>query len=142
MDKARKPRRLRPRAKSLPECLREFLTANVFRQVRKVADSRKKPRWDIHPLLMILLTMTWCCGDSLPEKFEAAEGYYVVCRSKRRRPGKTFQGFQQAVSKLPMPVLRTLAGEIRGRIERLFGDRLLVIANGSSGAFAGSVWTT
>lgn len=126
MDKARKPPRLRPRAKSLPECLREFLTPSVFRQVRKVADSRKKPRWDLHPLLMILLTMTWCCGDSLPEKFEMARGFYVVCRSKRRRPGKTFQGFQQAIRKLPMPVLRTLAAGIRGRIEELFGDRLLV----------------
>ena len=126
MDKARKLRRLRPRAKSLPECLREFLTPSVFRQVRKVANSRKKPRWDIHPLLGILLMTTWCCGDSAPEKFETARGFYVACHTKRRRPGRTFQGFQQAISKLPMPVLRTLAKEIRGRIERLFGDRLLV----------------
>jgi hypothetical protein len=126
MDKARKPRQLRPVAKSLPECLREFLTASVFKQVRKAAGSRKKPRWDPQPLLMILLTMTWCCGDSLPEKFEAARGYYVVSHSKRRRPGKTVQGFQQAVKKLPMPVFRTLAAQIRGRIEKLFGDRLLV----------------
>jgi len=125
MDKATKPRRLRPAAKSLPECLREFLTPSVFRQVRKAADSRKKPRWDIQPLLMILLTMTWCCGDSLAEKFEAARGFYVVSHSKRRRPGKTVQGFQQAVKKLPMPVFRTLAAQIRRRIEELFGDRLL-----------------
>jgi hypothetical protein len=126
MDKARKPRQLRPVAKSLPECLREFLTPSVFRQVRKAAGSRKKPRWDIQPLLMILLTMTWCCGDSLPEKFEAARGFYVVSHSKRRRPGKTVQGLQQAVKKLPMPVFRTLTAEIRGRIEKLFGQRLLV----------------
>lgn len=126
MDMARKPRRLRPGAKSLPECLREFLTPSVFKQVRKTAGSRKKPRWEIQPLLMILLTMTWCCGDSLPEKFEAARGFYVVSHSKRRRPGKTLQGFQQAVKKLPMPVFRTLTAEIRGRIEKLFGDRLLI----------------
>jgi hypothetical protein len=46
--------------------------------------------------------MTSCCGESLPEKFEAARGFYVICRDKRRRPGETFQGFQQAVGKLPM----------------------------------------
>jgi len=67
--------------------------------------------------------MTWCCGDSLPEKFEAARGFYVVCHDKRRRPGETFQGFQQAVGKLPMAVLRVLARGIRGRIEQLLGDR-------------------
>ena len=62
-----------------------------------------------------------------PETFETARGFYVACHPKRRRPGKSFQGFQQAVKKLPMPVLRTLAAEVRGRIERLFGDRLLVL---------------
>jgi hypothetical protein len=60
------------------------------------------------------LTMTWCCGDSLPEKFEAARGFYVICHDKRRRPGETFQGFQQAVGKLPMAVLRALTRGIRG----------------------------
>jgi len=81
------------------------------------------PRWDIGPLLLVLLTMTWCCGDSLPEKFEAARGFYVICHDKRRRPGETFQGFQQAVGKLPMAVLRALARGIRGRIEHLLADR-------------------
>ncbi len=126
MDKARKPRRLRPLAKSLPECLSELLTPSVFRQVRKAAGSRKKPRWEVQPLLMILLTMIWCCGDSLPEKFEAARGFYVVSHGKRRRPGKTSQGFQQALKKLPMPVFRALATQIRVRIEKLFSDRLLI----------------
>jgi len=70
--------------------------------------------------------MTWCCGDSLPEKFEAARGFYITCHPKRRRPGETFQGFQQAVERLPMWVLRQMAAGIRGRIERLFGSRLLI----------------
>jgi hypothetical protein len=81
------------------------------------------PRWDVGPLLLVLLTMTWCCGDSLPEKFEVARGFYVICHDKRRRPGETFQGFQQAVGKLPMAVLRALAGGIRRRIELLLADR-------------------
>jgi len=92
--------------------------------VRKATGRRKKPRWDLYPLVYVLLAMTWCCGDSLPEKFEVARGFYVVCCPKRKRPGKSFQGFEKAVRKLPMPVLHTLAGAIRGRIEVLFGDRL------------------
>ncbi len=117
--------RLRPSARSLPEAIRQFLTPQVFKQVRKAASRRKKPRWDIHPLVYVLLTMTWCCGDSLPEKFEAAKGFYAMSCPKRRRPGKSFAGFEKAMIKLPTPVLRTLAHALRGRIESLFGKRLL-----------------
>jgi hypothetical protein len=81
------------------------------------------PRWDVHPLLFVFLTMTWCCGESLAERFETARGFYVICHEKRRRPGETFQGFQQALEKLPMAVLRALARAVRCRIEKLLSDR-------------------
>ena len=121
--RARKPR-LRPKAKSLPQAMREFLTAAVFKQVRKAAPRRKRPRWDIHPLLYVLLLSTWCVGDSLPEKFEVARGFYVVCCPKRRRPGRSFAGFEKALAKLPMPVLRGLGAALRSRIVAVFGQRL------------------
>lgn len=117
--------RLRPAAKSLPQAMREFLTPAVFRQVRKRVGQRKQPRWDVHPLLLVLLLSTWCTGDNLPEKFEAAKGFYVVCCPKRKRPGKSFSGFEKALAKLPMPVLRTLAEALRGRLQARFGRRLL-----------------
>jgi hypothetical protein len=123
MGSARKRARQRKRAKSLIESMREFLTPAVFKQVRNAARRRKSPRWDLHALLYILLVSTWCCGDSLPEKFEAARGFYVVCCSKRRRPGKSFSGFEKALGKLPMPVLRALSGAVRGRMEAVFKDR-------------------
>lgn len=117
---------MRHRAKSLPECIRDFLTPAVWKQARQASNRRKKPRWDVHPLCFVLLAMTWCCGDSLPEKFETTRGFYVACHPKRRRPGETFQGFQQALERLPMGVLRRMGEGMRGRIERLFGSRLLV----------------
>ena len=33
----------------------------------------------------------------------------MVCCPKRKRPGKSFAGFEKAIAKLPMPVLRALA---------------------------------
>ena len=120
---ARKPR-LRPKAKSLPQAMREFLTPVVFRQVRKAASQRKRPRWDIHPLLYVLLLSTWCVGDSLPEQFEVARGFYIACCPKRKRPGKSFAGFEKALAKLPMPVLRTLSAALRSRIVAVFDRRL------------------
>ncbi len=123
MANARKRARQRRRTKSLIGSMREFLTPMVFKQVRNASKRRKSPRWDLYPLLYILLLTTYCCGDNLPEKFEAAKGFYVVCCPKRKRPGASFSGFEKAVSRLPMPVLRTLAAAIRGRIVTIFGER-------------------
>lgn len=123
MAHARKRVRQRRRAKSLIGSMREFLTPAVFKQVRNAAKRRKSPRWDLHPLLWILLLTTYCAGDSLPEKFEAARGFYVVCCPKRKRPGKSFAGFEKAIAKLPMPVLRALAAGIRGRFPAVFRER-------------------
>lgn len=124
MAQARKSGKLRPNAKSLPQAMREFLTPEVFKQVRNFFTRRKQPKWDIHPLVYILLMMSWCCGDSLPEQYETARGFYVVCCAKRKRPGKTFSGFERAVARLPMPVLRALAAALRERIVKVFGERL------------------
>ena len=123
MANARTRARQRRRAKSLIGSMREFLTPTVFKQVRNVSNRRKHPRWDLHPLLYVLLLTTYCCGDSLPERFEAAKGFYVVCCPKRKRPGSCFTGFEKALAKLPMPVLRALAAGIRGRVETIFGPR-------------------
>ncbi len=123
MANARKRARQRRRAKSLIGSMREFLTAEVFKQVRNSSRRRKSPRWDLHPLLYILVLTTYCCGDSLPEKFEAARVFYVASCPKRKRPGRHFSGFEKAVAKLPMPILRALAAGIRGRIPAVFGDR-------------------
>jgi hypothetical protein len=116
VNQARKPGRLRPHARSLMQALGEFLTPQVWKQVRNAASRRKLPRWDVRPLVLVLLTMTWCCGDSLAERFEAARGFYVVCHDKRRRPGTTFQGFLQALDRLPMSVLRALSAALRAMI--------------------------
>src|SRR5580700_395950 len=120
---ARTRARQRRRTKSLMESMRNFVTPEVIKQVRNASNRRKHPRWDLHPLLYMLLLTTYCCGDSLPEKFEAAKGFYVACCPKRKRPGTTFTGFEKAVAKLPMPVLRALAAGLRGRIEAIFGER-------------------
>jgi hypothetical protein len=76
--------------------------------------------------LFVLLVMTWCAGDSLPERFETARACYVALHQRRRRPGKTFAGFEKALGKLPLPVLRAVAAAVRGRLARVFARRLWV----------------
>lgn len=121
--KARK--RLRAQAKNLPQSMREFLTPQCFKQIRNQATcQRKKPRWDVHPLIYVMLLMVWSAGDSLPERFEVARSVYIACCPKRRRPGKSFSGFEKALRQLPMPMLRAVGAALRTRILQVFGDRL------------------
>jgi hypothetical protein len=121
------PRRLRRHARSFVDCLRDFLTPALWKQAHRQRHcSRRSSRWDTQPLLLVLLLMTWCCGDSQPERFETAKAFCVACLPKRRRPGRTVQGFQKALAQLPTRVVRTLAAGIRqvvaSRLARHWGD--------------------
>jgi hypothetical protein len=108
------PRRLRRHARSFVDCLREFLTPALWKQAHgQRPRKRRSSRWSTQPLVLVLLLMTWCCGDSQPERFETAKAFCVACLPKRRRPGRTVQGFQKALAKLPLRVLRAFAAGIR-----------------------------
>jgi Transposase DDE domain len=112
--------RLRPSAKSFLESIRQFVTPAVWRQGHQVPKGKKrKCRWEIQPLVMTLVLMTWSCGESQAERFEAAKAFCVVCRPKQKRPGGTIAGFQKALARLPMPVLRAIVAGVRGRIAAL-----------------------
>jgi hypothetical protein len=112
-------------SESFLDCLRQFLTPYVWKQAQHAGKRpRASSRWSTQRLIMVLLVTTWCCGDSLPERFETARAFYVACQRRRKQPGKTFAGFQQALEKLPMPILRTLAVGVRQQIPRLFDMRV------------------
>jgi Transposase DDE domain len=113
--------RLRPHARGFLDSLREFLTPAIWKHAEQArACRRRSPRWATQPLVLTLLVMTWCCGDSQAERFETAKGFTAVCLFKRRRPGQTVQGFQKALAKVPLSVLRAVAAGVRCRLLRLF----------------------
>lgn len=110
-----------PQAAAFARVLRDFLTPGVFRQAhqanpRRAAEHRK--RWELQPLLTVLLLITWTQGESLPDQFEVARACYVALHPKRRQPGRTFSGFEKALARLPMPVLRALVVAVRGVLAR------------------------
>ncbi len=107
-------RRLRPQARSFVHCLREFLTPALYKQAHQQRQGQKRSsRWSTQPLLLVLLLMTWTCGDSQAERFETARACCVALLPRRRRPGRTVAGFQKALARLPSRVLRTVAAGIR-----------------------------
>ena len=115
------------RPQSFLHCLGYFLTPHVWKQAQQAVPCRRRvQRWQRQPLLAVLLVMTWCAGDSLPERFETARAFYVALHPRRRRPGKTFAGFEKALGKLPVPVLRAVARAVRGRLALVFAQRFWV----------------
>lgn len=118
---SRKPRK---RERRFASCLRDFLTPALFRQVYRLVSKRSNRRWTLQPLLYVLLCMTWCLGDSQPERFETARAFCVALRPKRRRPGKTHQGFQKALERLPCSILRAVATLFRKHLLVRFGALL------------------
>jgi Transposase DDE domain len=122
-------RQLRPlqQPRSLMDFARQFLTPQVFKQARRAVPRRRPTaRWDRQPLPWVALAMTWAAGDSREERFVTARGFYVASHEARKRPGKTLQGFQKALSRLPMRTLRAFATGVRTQIRLRFAERLLV----------------
>lgn len=122
-------RRLRQlqRPRSLLDFVRQFLTPQTFKQARQAVPRRTAARrWDLQPLLLIALAMTWASGDSQDERFETARGFYVAAYRARKRPGKTLQGFQKALARVPMRQLGAFSAGVRAQIRSRFGPRLLV----------------
>jgi hypothetical protein len=109
--------KLRPCAKSFLDSLRELLTPAIWKQAERARGSKRaQARWKTQPLILTLLVMSWCCGDSQAERFETAKGFTTLCLAKRRRPGSCVQGFQLALAKLPTRVLRVIAAGVRARL--------------------------
>ena len=129
--KAQRTSRKRPRGlrRSLVEILREFLTPALWRQahqVRRRTQRKSSPRWMLQPLVLMLLLMAWSHGDSQADRFEYAKAYCQVCLQRRRNPGKTVQGFQKALARLPVAVLRILAAGVRVVLAARLGEHWFV----------------
>jgi hypothetical protein len=98
-------------------CLRHFLTPALLRQVHAAHGRHKRHRecrWGLHALVVTLALFGLAAGDSQQERFEVARSFYVnALAPKRKRPGKTVEGFRSALARLPMYVLRLFAAGLR-----------------------------
>lgn len=111
---------------SFLDAWRYFLTPQLWKQVLAAWRPGKASRWQPQPLVFVLLVLTWCSGDSSPERFETARAFYVALYQKRRRPGTTCEGFQKALARVPMTALRLVAGAVRRRLAQVFAARFEV----------------
>jgi len=124
MASARRRKKQRRRTRNLGDCVRKFLTPQLWKQVQiGIKCPWQASRWRIQPLVMVLVLMTFACGNSQEERFESARAVVVALLPKRRRPGKTVQGFEKALRRLPMYVLRRVATAVRLRLPQVLAHR-------------------
>jgi hypothetical protein len=127
---AKRARRQAQRAASLSGSIRQFLTPEVWKQARqaaRAASCRNDPRWTLPPLILIWAMMTWCAGSTDAERFLTARTFYVrVHDPKRKRPGKHFSGFSEAVQRLPLTVWWAVGTAVRRQIYRVLADRMII----------------
>jgi Transposase DDE domain len=136
-------------ARELADAIDQFLTPALLRQAYKAfRSSRRTPkppsqrphnrnrpprraaqrpnrRWDLKPLIVVLVSLTWCGDQMLEERFQTACDFANAARPKRRRVGGTFAGFQMALGRLRMTVLAILARGIRDQFLKQMGPALL-----------------
>src|SRR6059058_4704127 len=109
MSPAKKDRRRQRHARQLAESIDQFLTPALLRQAHQAFRSsrrtpkpprqrphhrnrpprraRKRPnrRWDLKPLILVLVSLTWCGGETVEERFQEAGDFANAARPKRRR---------------------------------------------------------
>lgn len=96
--------------------VRYFLTPAVWKQAQSICPAKRKRRWDMQPLILALLAMTWLTHPTVEERFQVACSFVIACRPKRCRPGRTVPGFLKAVHRLPVRVFHLLSHCIRHRL--------------------------
>ena len=116
------------RAESLSGSMRQFVTPQVWKQVKHAAKQhgcRDRTRWTLQPLILIAAIMTWCAGETDADRFVLSRAFYVQIHApKRQRPGKAFSGFCEAMLRLPMPVWWAFCDAVRSRVFHLLADRM------------------
>ena len=125
----RQKRARRIRAQKVPfrQALRQFLTPQVFKQGHQAWQTTHYDcSWSLKALLWVLLYMTWGTGDSAVERFLAARLGFIAEHQHGQRPGDTWEGFQQALRRLPIPVFRALAAGLRQQVGRRWIEELRI----------------
>ncbi len=112
---------MRAQYTSFVAAVTRFLAPQVWKQAHQAhAPKKSAARWDLHPLLLVLLLMTWTTGDSEAERFATARAFYVARHQHGKRPGRCLSGFHKALAKVPLPVLHALGAAVRPCLTALY----------------------
>lgn len=112
--------------KGMGACLREIFTASFWKKQHREYAAFEGPRvrWNLPMLLAMGLAMSLECKASMGERFGRAQEWVGAVWPKRKRCGRTLEGYLKALSEVPLKWL----GDIRQQMQRHAEECLLRVA--------------
>jgi Transposase DDE domain len=109
------------------QAMLQFLTPQAWKQAHRAwAAVHYQCRWCLKGIIWVLLLMTWGLGQSEAERFQAARAFYVARHQRSKRPGATWEGFRNALRRVPLRVFRALAAGVRQQLAQRWLDQLRI----------------
>jgi DDE family transposase len=103
---------------TLKQAIDRYLPYSLFDQ-----GGVKLLRWCERYLAICALMMAWSMADVLADRFDEARRAVVKMFPGRKRPGKTYTGFVDALKKKSDALLARIAEHLRGELRRVAGER-------------------
>jgi hypothetical protein len=118
-DKRQSVRRRSDSRKTWLDCVRHFLTSHFWRVAHKGAGPYRAVRWQLLALLMVCLIAMFCHPKAGKDRLEQARDLYGAMYPHGKRPGKTQQGFLDALARLPRYFFKAVQPVLRQRVAQV-----------------------
>jgi hypothetical protein len=106
-----------------PQTLKQAIDRHLPHSLFDPDGVQSSLRWFERYLVLCALLMAWSMADMLADRFDEARRGVVAMFPGRRRPGKTYQGFVNALGKRSDALLAKIAEHLRGEVRKTAGAR-------------------
>ncbi len=106
-----------------PQTLKQAMDRHLPHSLFDQGGVKKSLHWCERYLALCALLMAWSMADVLADRFDEARRVVVKMFPGRKRPGKTYTGFVEALGKKSDALLAKIAEHLRGEVRRVAGER-------------------
>jgi len=106
-----------------PQTLKQAIDRHLPHSLFDPDGVKSSFRWCERLLTLCALLMAWSMADVLADRFDEARRGVVAMFPGRRRPGKTYQGFVNALGNKSDALLGKIAEHLRGEVRKAAGAR-------------------
>ena len=106
-----------------PHTLKQAIDRHLPHSLFDPDGVKKSLRWCERYLTLCALLMAWSMADVLADRFDEGRRGVAKMFSGRKRPGKTYQGFVNALEKKSEALLAKIAEHLRGEVRKAAGER-------------------
>jgi hypothetical protein len=106
-----------------PQTLKQAMDRHLPHSLFDPDGVKKSLRWCERYLTLCAILMAWSMADVLADRFDEARRGVARMFPGRKRPGKTYQGFVEALENKCDTLLAKIAEHLRGEVRKVAGER-------------------